>query len=55
MARPIGATPTLTGHKAITFIAMIHEESKKPIGLTPTPKLGKAHELILQHAQNRQK
>jgi hypothetical protein len=55
MARPIGATPVLSGEEAVHFLTMLHEDSKKPVGLTPTPKLNKAHELVKKYGENRQK
>jgi hypothetical protein len=55
MAIPIGATPVLTGKEAAEFIKMIHKDAQKPASLTPTPKLGKARELIKKHAEGRQK
>ncbi len=55
MAQPIGVTPVLTGKEATKFIIMIHEEVQKPVGLTPTPKLAKAQELIKKHGGHRQK
>ncbi len=55
MAQPIGATPVLQGKEAAKFLAMIHAEVQKPVGLTPTPKLAKAQELIKKHGEHRQK
>jgi hypothetical protein len=55
MARPIGATPVLTGEEALKFIIKINEDAKKPVGLTPTPKLEKAKELIKQFNENGKK
>jgi Cft2 family RNA processing exonuclease len=55
MAQPIAATPVLTGKEATKFITMIHEDAKKPVGLIPTPKLGKAQELIKQYSEHGKK
>ena len=55
MAQPIGATPVLQGKEAAKFLAMIHAEAQKPVGLTPTPKLAKAQGLIKKHGERRQK
>jgi hypothetical protein len=55
MALPIGATPVLKGKEAADFIVKLHKDAKKPVNLTPTPKLDKACELIEQHASRRQK
>jgi hypothetical protein len=55
MARPIEATPVLTGKEAVAFITMIHEDSKKPVGLIPTPKLEEAEELIKQYSEHEKK
>ena len=46
MAQPIGVTPILRGKEATEFLAMIQRDLEKPVGLIPTPKLGKARELI---------
>ena len=55
MARPIAATPVLTGKEAAEFITMIHRDAQKPVGLTPTPKLAKARELLKKHGERGQK
>jgi|ERR1035437_654779 hypothetical protein len=52
MAKPIAATPVLTGKEAIRFVAKMHENAKKPVGPIPTPKLGEAEELIKQSQLN---
>lgn len=54
MARPIAPTPVLTGKEAARFLITIHENSKKPVSLTPTPKLERAYELVKKHG-NRKK
>lgn len=55
MARPIAATPILKGEEAANFIAKIHENAKNKIGVTPTPNLYKAQELIKKHDEHNQK
>ena len=55
MSQPIGATPVLKGKEAVEFLAKLHADEKKPVRLTPTPKLDKAHELAKQYAEQRQK
>ena len=55
MALPIAATPVLTGREAAKFIATLHRDAQKPVGLTPTPKLDEARELIKKHAERGQK
>ncbi len=55
MAQPIGATPVLTGKEAAKFITMLHEDASKPVCLTPTPKLAKAHELIKKYGKHGKK
>ena len=55
MAKPISATPVLRGEEATKFITMIHEDSNKPVGLIPTPKLGAAQELIKQYSEHGKK
>ena len=54
MAKPIAPTPVLTGKEAAQFLTMIHENSKKPANLTPTPKLEQAYDLVKKHG-NRMK
>ena len=55
MAQPIGATPILEGEEAAAFIAKLHKNAAKPVGLIPTPKLEKARELIKKHSEHGQK
>jgi len=55
MARPIAATPVLTGKEATHFINTIHENSNKPVGPVPTPKLGNAQKLIKQYSEHGKK
>ena len=55
MARPITATPVLTGEEAANFIIKIHEDAKKPVGRVPTPRLRRAEELIKQYSKNDKK
>ena len=52
MAKPILATPVLRGKEATKFMKMIHENSDKPVGLIPTPKLDEARELIKQYSEH---
>lgn len=42
MSLPIGATPILKGKEADEFLKRLEADLKKPVGLTPTPKLGEA-------------
>ena len=49
MARPIAATPILRGKEAAKFLTVLHDDLQKPVGLTPTPKLSKAHKLIKEY------
>ncbi len=51
MAKPIGATPVLTGKEAAKFIARVQKEVKTKVGLTPTPKLETARDLIKQYGK----
>lgn len=53
MAKPIGATPVLTGKEAETFLDNIHKNSKKRVTQVPTPKLEEAHRLIKKHGKSR--
>ena len=55
MAKPIGPTPVLTGEEAVRFIARIQEEARTKVGLTPTPKLETACDLIKQYSVNDKK
>lgn len=55
MARPIAATPILTGDEALSFMIRIDKESHKLVSLTPTPKLHEAHKLVKKYAERRQK
>ncbi len=55
MAKPVSATPVLSGEEATKFISMIHENSNKPVGLIPTPKLGAAQEMIKQYIERGKK
>lgn len=55
MALPIGATPVLTGKEAADFMVQLYKDAQKPVGLTPTPKLKEACELIKKHAERQQK
>jgi hypothetical protein len=55
MAKPITATPVLTGTEAVKFIKMVHENSTKPVGLVPTPKLEKLDELIKHYSEHGKK
>jgi hypothetical protein len=55
MAKPIVATPTLSGQEATNFLIKIHENANKPVGLTPTPKLATVFELIKPHVEQNQK
>ncbi len=55
MAKPIGTTPVLTGKEAAKFIVRIQEEAKTKVGLTPTPKLETACDLIKQYSENGKK
>jgi hypothetical protein len=52
MARPIAATPVLTGREAAKFLALVHENARIPVPLTPTPKLQTAHDLVKKHAKH---
>ena len=54
MARPIAPTPVLTGKEAAKFLTTIHENSNKPVTLTPTPKIAQAYELVKEYG-NRKK
>lgn len=51
MALPIGNTPILYGQEAEKFTKKIEEDLKKPVGLTPTPKLKDARKRIAKHAR----
>jgi hypothetical protein len=53
MALPIASTPVLNGRKATKFIAKINEEAKRPVSLTPTPKLVQVTDLVKKHAAHR--
>jgi len=53
MAKPIAPTPVLQGKEAVKFLNTLHKEADKPVGLTPTPKLKQAQELIEKHGENR--
>jgi hypothetical protein len=55
MALPIAPTPILRGKEAVDFFRRIEEGLKKPIPLTPTPKLEKAKKLIKEYADRRKK
>jgi hypothetical protein len=52
MARPIGDTPILKGKDASRFLSMVRDADKNPVGLTPTPKLAKAHELVKKYSEH---
>jgi hypothetical protein len=49
MALPIAATPVLEGKDASDFLRRIESDLKKPLKYTPTPKLGKARELVKKY------
>ena len=51
MALPIGPTPTLYGKEAEEFTKKIEEDLKKPVGLTPTPKLAEARRRMAAKAK----
>lgn len=53
MAKPIGATPVLTGKEAEEFLKKVHEDSERKVTLVPTPKLEKACELIKKNGNDR--
>jgi hypothetical protein len=55
MAKPIGASPVLTGEDAVKFLAKLHADAQTTVGPTPTPNLYKVRELVIQHAQRQQK
>ena len=55
MAKPIVATPSLSGQEATNFLMKIHENANKPVSLTPTPKLAMALESIKRHVEQNQK
>jgi len=49
MALPIAATPVLKGREASDFLRRIESDLQKPLNYTPTPKLGKAKELVKEY------
>lgn len=53
MALPIRATPILRGKEAAKFLTKVHNNSNKPLPLTPTPKLKKAEELVDRYAKDK--
>lgn len=55
MAKPIAATPILTGKAATMFITKMHENAKRPAGPVPTPKLEEADKLIKQYSEHGKK
>ncbi len=46
MAMPIGATPVLKGNDAKRFARIVADGLKKPVGLTPTPKIDRLKNMI---------
>lgn len=50
MALPIAATPILEGKDATRFLGQIQSDLKKPANYKPTPRLGKARQLIKAYA-----
>lgn len=55
MAKPIGATPVLTGQEAISFLIQMDKLSREPVGPIPTPRLSEAEKLIERSAKRQQK
>ena len=53
MAKPIGATPVLSGKDATQFIARMQQEANNKVGLMPTPKLKNVNELIRQYGNKK--
>jgi len=51
MSIPIGVTPGLTGKEATAFLKRLNDGLKRPVGLTPTPKLKDAMVLIRKHGK----
>jgi hypothetical protein len=55
MAKPVVATPSLSGREATDFLIKVHKNASKPVGLTPTPKLAMALESLKRDAEQHQK
>ena len=53
MSLPITPTPILEGKEADNFLRRVEEGLKDPVGSVPTPKLGKAMELVKQISKER--
>jgi hypothetical protein len=53
MAKPIAATPVLTGREANEFIIRMHKEASNKVGLSPTLKLENANKLIEQYSSKK--
>ena len=55
MALPIASTPKLNVKETSKFLKEIEEGLKRPVGLTPTPKLSEAIQVIREYAAKRKK
>ena len=54
MALPITPTPKLDTRETEKFLKRVKRDLKKPVGLTPTPRLKEAEKVISNYAASKE-
>ena len=54
MALPITPTPKLDSQESEKFLKRVERDLKRPVGLTPTPRLKKAEKAIRRYAASKE-
>jgi hypothetical protein len=54
MALPITPTPKLDSQESEKFLKRVERDLKRPVGLTPTPRLKEAEKAIRRYAASKE-